>query len=165
MATNTTSPADTARAVFDAFNAHDPARMRELWTEDVSERMPDGTVTGAAALVDYFTGLFTGIPDARMEIVALAEQGEEVFVRWRMTGTHTGLFQGIRPTGKAVDLAGFDQMTIRDGKLARNFVVFDRQQVAQQLGLLPPDGSGAERGMKAFFNLKTRIARRGPATG
>ncbi|MEJ7893897.1 MAG: ester cyclase [Solirubrobacteraceae bacterium] len=165
MDTDTTSVSETARAVLGAFNSHDTANMRTLWTDDVAERFPDGTVSGPAALTEYFDGLFTAVPDVRMDVISVAEDGDTAFVRWHLTGTHTGGgFQGLRPTGKRLEIDGFDQMTIRDGKLAANFVVFDRMQFGQQLGMLPPDGSAPERGMKAAFNagtaLKAKIAAR-----
>lgn len=165
MATDTTSPADVARAVFAGFNAHDVPAMRAQWADSVTERLPDATISGADALEGYFRELFAAVPDSRMEIVSLAEDGETVFIHWQLTGTHTGDgFQGLRATGKRLCVDGFDRMTIRDGRQVANFVVFDRMGFAQQLGMLPPDGSGPERGMKAAFNagtaLKARIAAR-----
>ena len=165
MATSTTSPAAVAQAVFDAFNAHDIDAFRAIWADDVTERFPDGSVTGKDALGAYMQELFAALPDVRMEIVAMAEAGTDVFVQWKLTGTHTGAaFQGINTTGKSLALDGFDRITVRDGRMASNFVVFDRMQFGQQLGMLPADGSGQERAMKAAFNaagaLKQRLARR-----
>ena len=82
-----------------------------------------------------------------------------MFVRWHMTATHTGGgFQGLDATGKSVALDGIDHITVRDGKLASNFVVFDQMQFARALGLLPPDGSVADKAVKAAFNAKTKVA-------
>lgn len=165
MATSTTSPAAIAHAVFDAFNAHDIDAFRAVWADDVVERFPDGSVTGKEALAAYMQELFAALPDARMELVSVAEAGQEVFIQWKLTGTHTGAaFQGIATTGKSLALDGFDRITVRDGRMASNFVVFDRMQFGQQLGMLPADGSGQEKAMKAAFNaataLKQRLARR-----
>jgi hypothetical protein len=41
-----------------------------------------------------------------------------------------------------------------------NFVVFDQFQYARQLGLMPPDGSRADRAMKAAFNAQTTVRQR-----
>lgn len=161
MASSTTSAADVARATLDALNAHDIDSMRACWSESITERMPDGTVSGADALAAYFQGLVDALPDVSMRYEAVVEDGETVLLRWHLTGTHTGApFQGIAPTGKAVALDGMDHMTIRDGKLVENFVVFDRMQFAQQLGMMPPDGSGPEKAMKAAFNARTALMRR-----
>jgi len=39
-----------------------------------------------------------------------------------------------------------------------NFVVVDQLQYARQIGMMPPDGSAADRAMKAAFNLRTKVA-------
>lgn len=164
MATETRSNSDLARAVFDAFNARDFAAFREVWADDVTERFPDSTTTGVPELEAALGEIFAALPDGRMEIQALAEDGDTVFVRWVLSGTHTGAFQGIEPTGRTITLDGVDHLVFRDGRQRSNFVIFDRQQFGQQLGLMPPDGSAAERGLKAAFNagtaLKARLARR-----
>ena len=66
-----------------------------------------------------------------MDRVSAVEDGDTVFVRWRMTGTHTGAqFSGIDATGKAVELDGMDQFSLRDGKMASNFVSSTRWRSA-----------------------------------
>ena len=155
MPTNT----ELALQVLDAINAHDTGALRALWPPEMTERFPDRTLHGPDELAAYFEGLFAALPDFHMEKVSSVEEGETVFVRWRMTATHTGgQFNGIDVTGKAVSLDGFDQITFRDGKMASNFVVFDQMEVGRQLGLLPPDGSPPDRALKAAFNAKTKIA-------
>src|SRR5262245_32444024 len=155
MPTNT----ELAQQIFDAINAHDTEALRELWTDDVEERFPDKTCHGKDELVGYFADLFAALPDFHLQKVASVEQGDTVFVRWLMTATRTGgQFNGIDPTGKAVALDGVDEITVRDGKMAANFVVFDQMAVGRQLGLLPPDGSPPDRALKAAFNAKTKVA-------
>ena len=154
MATNT----ELAQQVLDAINAHDLDALRGIWADDVEERFPDKTCRGKEELSAHFKGLFAALPDFRMELVSAVEQGETVFARWKLTGTHEGVFNGIDPTGRAISLDGMDQFTFRDGRMAANFVVFDQMEVGRQLGLLPPDGSPPDRALKAAFNAKTKIA-------
>jgi steroid delta-isomerase-like uncharacterized protein len=164
MATAATSNTSIVHELIDAINAHDLARMRARWTAETVERFPDATCTGAQEIGDYFQALFDAVPDVRMRIVATAEEGETVFMRWQATGHHTGgPFKGINPTGKAIELDGVDQFTIRDGMIVSNFVIFDQMAFGRQLGLLPPDGSGPDKALKAAFNgllaAKARLAR------
>jgi steroid delta-isomerase-like uncharacterized protein len=155
MPTNT----EVVQQVFSAIDAHDVEALRGLWADDVEERFPDKTCRGKEELSAHFKGLFAALPDFRMEVLHTVEDGETVFARWKLTGTHTGAqFNGIDTTGKAISLDGMDQFTIRDGRMASNFVIFDQMEVGRQLGLLPPDGSQADRALKAAFNAKTKIA-------
>ncbi len=155
MPTNT----ELAQQILDALSAHDLDALRGIWADDVVERFPDKTCRGKDELATYFSDLFAALPDFRMEKVSSVEEGDTVFVRWRMTGTHTGAqFSGLDATGKAITLDGMDEMTFRDGKMTSNFVVFDQMEVGRQLGLLPPDGSPPDRALKAAFNAKTKVA-------
>ncbi|MGH2910222.1 MAG: ester cyclase, partial [Solirubrobacteraceae bacterium] len=118
--------------------------MRELWTATTVERFPTETCVGTDDIAAYFEAAFAALPDFHIEIQAIAETGDDVMVRWRITGTHSGAaWQGVAPTGRAVALDGIDHFVIRDGAVVSNFVVFDQMQFARSVGLMPPDGSPA----------------------
>jgi steroid delta-isomerase-like uncharacterized protein len=160
MATTSTSPATVAQAIFDAINAHDLDAMASHYADTIEERMPDRTITSPADLKAYMGDLLAAMPDLHFDVHDLAETGEQVLSRWTITGTHQGTFEGLKATGTRLEVDGFECMTIRDGKLVANFVVFDRTAFGQQLGLLPPDNSAAERAMKGAFNARTALKAR-----
>jgi predicted ester cyclase len=149
------------RWAFDVINSHDITPLRAFWTPATVERFPDGTYHGEDALAGYFEALFAALPNLHMHVTTITEQGEDVFVHWHLTASHTGAaFQGIEPTGRAIALDGMDHFVVRDSTVVTNFVVFDQMQFARQIGLLPPDGSAADRATKAAFNAKTRLLAR-----
>jgi predicted ester cyclase len=156
----TASNAELIRWTFDILNTHDIAPLKTYLTQ-ARERFPTETCVGPDAIGAYFEAAFAAVPDFEIEIIGLAEQGDDVFVQWHITGTHSGAaWQGIAPTGRAIQLDGIDHFVVREGKIESNFVVFDQLQFARQIGMMPPDGSAADRGMKAAFNAKTRLLRR-----
>jgi ketosteroid isomerase-like protein len=157
MATSTSSNADLIRHSFEALNRQDLATLRGFWTEDTVERFPDRTCRGADEIAAYFEDAFAAVSDWRMELLSLAEQGEDVFAQWRLTGRHTGTIQGIEPTGRPVAIDGLDHFVVRDGKVVSNFVVFDQIQYARQMGLLPEQDSAGDKALKAAFNAKTKV--------
>jgi steroid delta-isomerase-like uncharacterized protein len=154
------SNAELIRWAFEILNRHDAATLAQLYTAETVERFPDRTCHGGEEIVAYFEDVFAAIPDWNIQIVALAEQGEDVFVQWHMTGTHSGALLGIAPTGRALEIDGIDHFVVRDGKVLSNFVVIDQLQYARQIGMMPPDGSAADRAMKSAFSAKTKLARR-----
>lgn len=160
MATTTSSNTDLVRAAFDALNRGDVAALRQYWIDESVERFPDRTCRGADEVAAYFEEALGAISGFHMEVLTIAEQGEDVFVHWHLTGTHAGTIQGIEPTGKPVAVDGMDHFVIRDGKVISNFVVFDQMQYARQLGLMPPDGTTGDRAVKAAFNAKTKLTQR-----
>jgi steroid delta-isomerase-like uncharacterized protein len=151
---------ELVRWAIEMLNQHDVSPLRRYWTADTVERFPDRTCRGPDEIAAYFEDVFTAIPDFHMDIVALAEQDEDVFVQWRLTGTHLGPLQGIAPTGKPLAIDGMDHFVLREGVVVSNFVVFDQMQHGRQLGLMPPEGSMADRGLKAGFNARTKLMSR-----
>jgi predicted ester cyclase len=155
------SNAELIRWSFQILNERDVEPLRRSWTQATVERFPSGTIHGADAMAGYFQALFDALPDFHMQVVAVAEAGDDVFVHWHLTGTHSGArLEGIEPTGRAIAIDGMDHFVVRDGAIATNFVVFDQMQFARQLGMLPADGAPADRAMKAVFNAKARLLRR-----
>ncbi|MGA8045739.1 MAG: ester cyclase [Dermatophilaceae bacterium] len=146
------------RWMFDRINDHDVASMRQLWTASTVEFLPDATCRGDDEVAAYFADKFAAIADFRLEVLAIAEWGEDALVHWRMTGRHTGHLLGVAGTGKKIELDGIDHFVLRDGKVVTNTVVFDQMKFARQVGLLPRDGSVADKALKAAFNAKTSVA-------
>jgi predicted ester cyclase len=146
---------------FERINERDLDALRQVWGPDTVERFPSGTLHGTAEIVAYFKEAYAALPDWQMEVVKIAEDGDDVLAHWQLTGTHSGAeFQGIAPTGKRIVLDGMDHFVVRDGVVVSNFVVFDQMQFARAIGMLPPDGSRADRAMKAAFNARSRLQAR-----
>jgi steroid delta-isomerase-like uncharacterized protein len=139
-------------------NSHDAEALRQAFGPETYERFPTRTVRGADDLVAWWRGVFTALPDVVLTIQGMAENDEgEVFLHWRLTGHHTGGdWEGIAPSGAAIDLDGMDHFTIADGRVASNFVVFDQMQFARQIGLMPADGSRLDAGLKWAYNAVQR---------
>jgi steroid delta-isomerase-like uncharacterized protein len=149
--------AQLVRWAFDLLSAHNVAPLKRFWTQQTVERFPDRTCVGTEEIAAYFEALFAAVPDARLEVLAVAEQGDDVFVQWRMTGTHRGPLMGIEATGKRLAIDGIDHFVIREGKVVSNFVVVDQLQYARQIGMMPAEGSSADRFAKGAFNVATRL--------
>jgi predicted ester cyclase len=153
--------AELVRWAFDQLNAHTVENLRQFWDADTYERFPDRACRGTEEIVAYFEAAFAAMPDLRIEVVNVAEQNDDVYVQWRMTGHHSGApWQGVAPTGKRIELDGIDHFVLREGRVISNFVVFDQMQFARAIGLLPADGTAADKAMKSAFNLLGGVRRR-----
>ena len=150
---------DLVRSAVDAINGRDLDTLLGLWGPTVHARFPNADCRSREDVAAYFQEGFDALPDLRLEIVALAEDGPYVFMRWRLTGHHTGAaWSGIAASGRRVELDGMDHFEIRDGRIASNFVVFDQLQFARAVGFVPLDGSPGDRALKAAFAARVRIA-------
>jgi steroid delta-isomerase-like uncharacterized protein len=79
---------------------------------------------------------FTGFPDWHETIEDIIAEGDKVWIRVSYTGTHTGDFMGVAPTGKKVTMTGVDIYRIENGKLVEYWHVSDQMNFNVQLGLI-----------------------------
>ena len=89
---------------------------------------------GHKAIVRLFRAAF---PDQWWQIDDLISEGDMVVARTTMTGTQTGDFFGIPPTGKSVTVTGVHVMRIADGKIAEHWGNNDDLGLMRQLGVIP----------------------------
>jgi steroid delta-isomerase-like uncharacterized protein len=95
----------------------------------------------------FFAAFWSAFPDLRHNIGDMVAEGEDkVAVRFNLTGTHKGEFQGIPPTGKEVSFDGTDFITILNGKITEMRVNVDMMELIQQIGAIPsapPSGTSS----------------------
>ncbi|NJM40980.1 MAG: ester cyclase [Anaerolineae bacterium] len=64
-------------------------------------------------------------------------EGNHVFNRGSVSGTHIGVFNGIPATGKSIHVGYFENWVVKDGKLSANWVQLDYYGLLLQLGVIP----------------------------
>lgn len=167
--TATTDLDAIARRAFMALARHDLDHPELIWAEGaVDHFLPVGDAVGREAIVGYFRDMFAAIPDLDIAVERTVAAPPYVVVQWRLTGTFTGRrLQGVRPTGRRIDLRGCDVAEIRDGLVVDNTVYWDGAEFARQVGLLPAQGSRADRALLRAFNASTWVRGLGrrPAKG
>jgi steroid delta-isomerase-like uncharacterized protein len=61
-------------------------------------------------------------------------QGDRTVYRWILRATHQGELLGIPPTGKQIEVTGFDLFRVASGKIAELWQVWDRLGFLEQVG-------------------------------
>lgn len=92
---------------------------------------------GPEGLKPIVEALRKGMPDVKYTIQDMVITPDKVAVRVVMTGTHTGDFFGIAPTGKHVTVNQFQIERIENGKIVEHWRQTDDLGMMRQLGLLP----------------------------
>jgi steroid delta-isomerase-like uncharacterized protein len=160
----TTQPDFVQAAVrdFEALAARDAGGMAASYADDaIADIVPVGVLRGSGEIRQFFEGLFAAFPDMETTYEVAAASDGTVVVEWRSRGTFTGAsFQGVEPNGKAIDSRGVDVMTIENDRIAHNTAYYDGMAFARQLGMMPPEDSGAEKAMKSAFNASTKLRAR-----
>jgi len=152
------TPEEVVRSYFDAVIARDADAMAEHWSEDgIEEILPVGIFRGPAEVREWFSELFTAIPDFEMTLDRVLAHENDVLVQWRASGDFTGgPLMGIEPTGKRIELRGLDWLEVEGDKVVRNTAFADGAALARGMGLLPPQDSAAEKAMFTAFNAFTK---------
>jgi steroid delta-isomerase-like uncharacterized protein len=155
------APEQVVAAFFDAFGRHDVEAIRRLLTDDIVEEL-SGTspIEGIENECAFLTGLFAAFPDMQVDVTRLMGVGELVAVAWRRRGTFAGDdFQGLPANGARIDspAAGFFEI---EGSLIRRITAYaDMNKFGRDLGLVPAEGSMAERLALAMFRGRVRVQR------
>jgi steroid delta-isomerase-like uncharacterized protein len=160
--TETRSPTEIIRELFEELlNRRDADALVPYWAEDLVEEFPVGTYRGRDSVRAYFAETFAALPDFHIEAQRIVGEGETVFVKWRLTGTFAGTpWMGIEPTGSRIELDGMDCFTFRDGLVVHNHAIYDSASFGRQIGMLPRQGSAADRAMTKAFNARVKLQKR-----
>jgi steroid delta-isomerase-like uncharacterized protein len=158
--TATRTADEAARAAFEAFIAHDVEAVLANWhPEGIQDWVPLGIYRGHDEIRQLFRELFSAMPDMEMTIEAVTSGERRSAIQWRSRGTHTGAFMGIAPTGRTLEMRGVDVMEVEDGLVVKNTVYYDGAAQARALGMMPSQGSGAERTLIGAYNGLNRLRR------
>lgn len=65
--------------------------------------------------------ILSGFPDARVTVEDLVAEGDKVASRLTVSGTHTGEYFGIAPTGKRVTFSMLNIDRVASGKIAESW--------------------------------------------
>jgi predicted ester cyclase len=100
--------------------------------EDVERQLhgPAGFLATSRWLRDAFSNL-------RFELQETLAEGGTVMAAAVMTGQHTGLFNGIAPTGRPISHKQVHIFTVTDGQITRHRAVRDDLGLLLQLGWRP----------------------------
>lgn len=124
----------------EAICAHDVARLQELRGPGYVVEHPalPGAV-GAEEEDAYIRRLTEAFPDWRWEDVRMIAQGDYVVINGIRRGTQSGPLGGswdeiIPATGKKLSLRISTTLQIKDGKVVRSSVYYDRFVMMKELG-------------------------------
>ena len=135
------------RALFtrrqDAWDRLDAAALAADHADDgvVESPLAGGAATGREAVQKLYGTYFRAFSDLRLEEDDLIIDGDRVVLVGRVSGTDTGGFMGMPPTGRAVSVPIMFFYEVRDGLIARERRVYDFTGVLVQVGILKAKSS------------------------
>lgn len=102
--------------------------------EFISHDWPKGSPSGPQPFRDFYSNIIRSVlPDAHYEVDDLIAEDDKVVVRWRLLGTHEGVYRDIAPSGLFITLKGIAIYRLEDGKLKERWVVTDLHGLLEKI--------------------------------
>jgi steroid delta-isomerase-like uncharacterized protein len=130
-----------AEQYIDGMNEGNIDRVMDVFAESFVDHqvVPGGAALGntKADVRRAHEMLHTAFPDVKFSLQDLLIDGDQVVMRVRGEGTHTGMFFGMPPTGKYIKWSGVRLLRYADGKFAEGTSELDQVGILQQMGIIP----------------------------
>jgi steroid delta-isomerase-like uncharacterized protein len=121
----------------DAWLRRDVEALMLAHTEDcVLESPIAGKVTGRVAIENVYRAFVTSFPDVTIDNPQLIVEGDRAVQLVTFSGTNTGGFMGMQPTGKRFSFAAVLIYTMRDGLIAHERRIYDFTGFLLEIGVL-----------------------------
>jgi len=114
-------------------NSESIDRSTEFVTPDFVDY--SNRIDGRESLRELGNMLHKGFPDLHWTIEDIVAEGDKVWVRTTMTGTHQGEYRGVPPTDEEITIRCVDIWRIVDGKIVEAWAVDDLLDFYKKLGI------------------------------
>ena len=132
------------RRFIEAYNKHDLSSFEDFVAPDFVDHTHQQQ--GLESLKQLFAMAFKAFPDWHETIEDIVAEGDKVWIHVKTTGTHTGEWMGIAPTGKKVTSEMVDIYRIVNGKHVEGRFIGDQLDFLKKLGVI----EYTEKGKKLF---------------
>ena len=127
---------DLVRTTVDLFNANELDGCVERMAPDFVMHLADvpEPLPGRQAWREGAALMRQAFPDLRIEIDDIVASDDQVAVRLRLHGTHSGDYLGFPASGRAVSYVSHEFYRLADGMVEEEWVCSDTATLFRQLG-------------------------------
>lgn len=120
----------------DVWNERDYSRIPDVVSESFTGIVTDDEYHGYDGLEEWIEETTSAFPDFEVEPLEVVANEETVMAEVRFTMTHEGEYNDIPPTGETIEVQAMGRVSVEDGNVKEHRVYFDRQEVAEELGVV-----------------------------
>lgn len=126
---------DVVRRAYSAVSTGDSDALSDLLDNDVVEHDEIlGFPPTKQGVLRFFRTFREAFPDLAMTADDMIAEGDKVFVRATVSGTHRGEFFGVPASGNEITSPIADFFRIREGRIVEHWGVADMGALMKQLG-------------------------------
>ncbi|MHA2425022.1 MAG: ester cyclase [Candidatus Thorarchaeota archaeon] len=129
---------EIGRKMMDAVNNKDLDTLDELVAPDYENHQLQ--VKNREELKQVLSRQYKGFPDVHRELEDIIADESKVWIRVKITGTHTGEYRGIPPSGKKIIMMAVPVYRISGGKIVEGWSVWSSLDLFKQLGVVDYKG-------------------------
>ena len=118
-------------------NEHRLDELASFIHPDYVDHTAEGTERGPSVVRAHLEGLRSTFPDFQLRIEQMIAEDDLVVTRVTARGTHTGVWQDIKPTGTEIQLYGINIDRLEAGLIAEHWGEADTVGMLQQMGVNP----------------------------
>ena len=134
------------RMLIEAINKRNLGLLDGLIAQDFCYHAQSNNIQGLDVIKQVIKNEVKGFPDLHVVIKDIVAEGDKVWVRLEQTGTHTGEFRELSPTGKKTIYATAAIWRIAKGKIVEGSGVYDMLDFYKQIGVI----EYTEKGKRLF---------------
>jgi steroid delta-isomerase-like uncharacterized protein len=105
----------------------------ELLADDVVDRSGPTESHGRESFKARARAVSAAFGSRHVNVDALVIEVDRIAWRWTLTGTHTGAFLDVAPTGRVITLRGVNFQRLRGGVVVEHWTLADLAGLARQL--------------------------------
>lgn len=121
----------------DIWNSNNISAVPEVYSNNVvvhwSKSSENSNSLGHAGIRQAITDTLLAFPDWQENILDIIAEDNKVVTRYVSTGTHTGTYQGIAPTGNKIKVDEISIFCIKNGKVMEQWCLVDDLALVKQL--------------------------------
>lgn len=133
MANPAENRATAIRWMEEVWNNRRDDLIGEIMKPDAVGHIEGGTIQGHAAFLEFRNALLGAMPNMRVHIDCCIAEGDNVAMRWRVSGVHSGDGLGIEPRNTPVEFRGVTWLRFEDGKFAEGWDCWNQGELMMRL--------------------------------
>ena len=126
------------RRMMDVVNSQDLDALDDLLVPDYVNKQLK--LQSREDLKEILRRQYIGVPDVHRTLEDIIADENSVWIKVTITGTHTGEYRGIAPTGKKYVMEAVPHYRIVDGKIVEGWSVWNPLDLFKQLGVIEYKG-------------------------
>jgi steroid delta-isomerase-like uncharacterized protein len=121
------------RWIEEVWNRRQSATIDELLTPEGVGHLETGDLRGIDEFKRFQADILSAFPDFHLSVEAIVADEDDVVIRWKASGCHSGYGLGVEATQQRVSFSGITWHRYRDGRLVEGWNFWNHLALVQQL--------------------------------